>query len=176
MRKITTIIIATIFSVAGFAQTDIATARSQGIGASVTITGIITNGSELGDPNLRYIEDNTGGMALYSSSVSGFQRGDEVTVSGTLKDYNGLLEMDPVNSTSTTSTGNILSYQIVTPIQIGELTESELVQIDNVIFNNGGSIFTGNTQFDFIANGEPGKIYIKNGSLKNKNLKSYCCS
>ena len=61
MKKIITLItliIAALFSVVVFAQTDIATARSQGIGASVTITGIVTNGSALGDPNLRYIEDN----------------------------------------------------------------------------------------------------------------------
>ena len=155
------IIIATIFSVAGFAQTDIATARSQGIGANVTITGILTNGDELGV--IRYIEDNTGGMALYSNSLSSLQRGDEVTVSGPLKDYNGLLEMDPVNSNTTNTTGNTLSPQTVTPIQIGEATESELVQIDNAIFNNGGLVFTGNTAFDFMANGESGKIFLKTG-------------
>ena len=155
------VLIATIFSVAGFAQSDIASARALGIGANVTITGIVTNGSELGV--IRYIEDNTGGMALYSISLSSLQRGDEVTVSGPLKDYNGLLEMDPVNSNTTNTTSNILSPQIVTPIQIGEATESELVQIDNAIFNNGGSVFTGNTAFDFMANGESGKIFLKTG-------------
>ena len=134
------VLIATIFSVAGFAQSDIASARALGIGANVTITGVVTNGSELGV--IRYIEDNTGGMALYSTSLSSLQRGDEVTVSGPLKDYNGLLEMDPVNSNTTNTTGNTLSPQIVTPIEIGEVTESELIQIDNAIFNNGGSVFT----------------------------------
>ena len=47
MRKTTTLIIATLMSVVSFAQ-DIATARSQGVGATVTITGIVTNGDELG--------------------------------------------------------------------------------------------------------------------------------
>ena len=166
MKKRILLMSAVLLSIVGFAQTDIATARAQGIGATVTITGIVTNGDELGP--IRYIEDNTGGMALYSTSLSGLQRGDEVTVSGSLKDYNGLLEMDPVNSNTTITTGNILTPQILTPIQIGEATESQLVQINNVIFNNGGSIFTGNTAFDFIANGEPGKIFLKTGhSLVN---------
>ena len=168
MRKITTLIIVALLSLVGFAQ-DIATARLQGIGASVTVTGIVTNGSELGDPNLRYIEDNTGGMALYSSSASGLQRGDEVTVSGTLKDYYGLLEMDPVNSNTTNTTGNVLTPQILTPTQIGEGTESELVQINNVIFNSGGSIFTVGTH-DFSSNGETGKIYIRVGSPLENSL------
>ena len=37
---------------------DIFTARSQNLGSSVTITGIVTNGDELGP--IRYIEDGTG--------------------------------------------------------------------------------------------------------------------
>ena len=164
MKKTTTLIFATLLSVVGFAQ-DIATARAQGLGSSVTITGVVTNGSELGP--IRYIEDNTGGMALYSSSLSGLQRGDEVTVSGSLKDYNGLLEMDPISSNTVNSTGNTLTPQVYTPLQIGEASESQLVQINNVIFNSGGSLFTVGTH-DFTANGESGKIYIKTGhSLEN---------
>ena len=76
---------------------------------------------------------------------------------------NGLFEMQPVNSNSINSSGNSITPQLITPIQIGEATESELIQIDNLIFNNGGSIFTGNTSFDFTANGETGKIYLKTG-------------
>lgn len=165
MKKRVLLMSAILLSIVGFAQTDIATARAQGLGSSVTITGVVTNGSELGP--IRYIEDNTGGMALYSSSLSGLQRGDEVTVSGSLKDYNGLLEMDPISSNTVNSTGNTLTPQVYTPLQIGEATESQLVQINNVIFNSGGSLFTVGTH-DFTANGESGKIYIKTGhSLEN---------
>ena len=164
MKKRILLISIMLLSIVGFAQ-DIATARAQGLGSNVTITGVVTNGSELGP--IRYIEDNTGGMALYSTSLSGLQRGDEVTVSGVLKDYNGLLEMDPVNSNTTNSTGNALNPQVVTPIQIGEATESQLLQINNVVFNSGGSLFTVGTH-DFTANGESGKIYLKTGhSLEN---------
>ena len=119
MKKITTLIIATIFSVVGFAQTDIATARTQGVGATVTITGIVTNGDELGP--IRYIEDATAGIALYDpGALVGVVRGDEVTVSGILVDYNGLMEMTPVNSSITNNSGNSLTPQLITPIQIGE--------------------------------------------------------
>ena len=161
MKKTTTLIFATLLSIVGFAQ-DIATARAQGIGTTVTITGIVTNGDELGP--IRYIEDATAGMAIYDPGAMGaVVRGDEVTVTGVLVDYNGLLEMQPVNSNSINSSGNSIAPQLITPIQIGEATESELIQIDNLIFNNGGSVFTGNTSFDFTANGETGKIYLKTG-------------
>ena len=153
---------AILLSVVGFTQTDIATARSQGIGASVTITGIVTNGDELGP--IRYIEDATAGIALYDpATLVGVVRGDEVTVTGVLVDYNGLLEMTPVNSSITNTTGNSITPQLITPIQVGESTESELIQIDNVIFNSGGSSFTSGTH-DFTSNGETGKVYIKSGS------------
>jgi len=153
---------AVLLSIVGFTQTDIATARSQGIGATVTITGIVTNGDELG--LIRYLEDATAGLALYDpSTLVGVVRGDEVTVTGVLVDYNGLLEMTPVNSSITNTTGNSITPQLITPIQVGESTESELIQIDNVIFNSGGSSFTSGTH-DFTSNGETGRVYIKIGS------------
>ena len=132
MKKITTGILLIFVSFTTFSQ-DIATARSQGVGATVTITGTVTNGDELGP--IRYIEDATAGLALYDpTALSGTVRGDEITVTGVLVDYNGLMEMTPVNSSVTNSVGNSVPPQIITPIQIGEDTESELVQIDNVIF------------------------------------------
>ena len=157
-----------LLSIVGFAQTDIATARTQGVGATVTITGIVTNGDELGP--IRYIEDATAGLALYDpSTLVGVVRGDEVTVTGVLVDYNGLLEMTPVNSSITNNTGNLSTPQLVTPIQIGEATESELIQINNVIFNSGGSLFTAGTH-DFTSNAEIGKVYIRAGSPLENSL------
>lgn len=168
MRKITTLIIATIFSVAGFAQANIADARAQGVGSTVTITGVVTNGDELGP--IRYIEDVTAGLALYDPTVlSTVVRGDEITVTGILVDYNGLMEMTPVNTTTTNSTANSVSPQVITPIQIGEATESELVQINNVIFSSGGSLFTVGTH-DFTSNAEIGKVYIRAGSPLENSL------
>ena len=167
MKKTITLIIAIFISIVSFSQ-DIATARLQGIGATVTVTGIVTNGDELGP--IRYIEDATAGLALYDPTVlSGAVRGDEITVTGVLVDYNGLMEMTPVNSSVTNSVGNSVPPQIITPIQIGEDTESELVQIDNVIFNSGGSLFTIGTH-DFTSNGESGEIYIRSGSPLENSL------
>jgi len=165
MRKITTLIIAGLLSVAGFAQANIAAARAQGIGATVTITGVVTNGDELGP--IRYIEDATAGLAIYditqNTYLAGVVRGDSISITGDLVDWNGLMELNP-NAIATihSSNNNFPTPQIITPIQIGELTESELVQIDNVIFSSGGSIFTVGTH-DFTASGETGKVYIRAG-------------
>ena len=144
---------------------DILTARSQGIGANVTVTGIVTNGEELGP--IRYIEDSSAGLALYDMTtnnlLSNCVRGDSITVSGTLVDYNGLLELNPTAAALIHSSGNLLpTPQNITPNQVGESTESELIQIDNVVFNSGGSLFTVGTH-DFTSNTQSGIIYIRTG-------------
>ena len=168
MKKRILLMSAVLLSIVGFSQTDIATARTQGVGATVTVTGIVTNGDELGP--IRYIEDATAGVALYDpTTLVGVVRGDEVTVTGVLVDYNGLLEMTPVNSSITNSIGNLSTPQLVTPIQIGEATESELIQINNVIFNSGGSLFTAGSH-DFTSNAETGKVYIRAGSPLENSL------
>ncbi len=167
MKKIIILFGIILTSLVVFAQ-DIATARLQGIGATVTVTGVVTNGDELGP--IRYIQDSTAGLALYDPTpLSAVVRGEEITVTGVLVDYNGLMEMTPVNTLSVSPFSYTVSPQVVTPNQIGENTESELVQIDNVIFNGGGSTFTSGTH-DFISNGQLGRVYIRTGSPLENSL------
>jgi len=165
MKKILIFTYVTLISFTAFSQANIAAARLMGVGATVTATGFVTNGDELG--LIRYIEDATAGLAIYDVSSNNYLanvvRGDSITITGILVDYNGLLEMNPTSLAITHTSNSIIAPQIVTPLQIGEATESELIQIDNVLFNNGGSIFTVGTH-DFTSNGDPGKIYIKSGS------------
>ena len=76
-------------------------ARALGAGATVTVRAVGLNGPELG--NLRFVQDADAGLALYAlaSKVPGFaelQAGDSLQVTGILKNYNGLLEMDPVTA------------------------------------------------------------------------------
>jgi len=145
-----------------FAQNTILEARQMGEGAEVTVTGIVTNGSELGI--IRYFQDSTAGIAAYGSAVSSVNRGDEVTVSGTLKSYNQLLELDPITNITVNSTGNDLPDPIlITPAQMTETYEGMLVEIHNVVFNDAGLLFNGNNEYEFTANGEAGVIYVKNG-------------
>ena len=85
------------FSAEVQAQSSIAAARAQAINSTATVRGIVTNGSELGP--IRYIQDNVAGIAAYSpSQMANVVLGDSVEVTGTLKNYNGLLEIDPVTS------------------------------------------------------------------------------
>ena len=72
---------------------DIVTARTQGEGTTVTISGIVTNGNELGSP-IRYIEDATAALAIYDPDIMGsVNRGDSITVTGVLVDYLSLIHI-----------------------------------------------------------------------------------
>ncbi|RSK45070.1 phospholipase D-like domain-containing protein [Hymenobacter rigui] len=101
-------LLALLFSIVSWlpaqAQTaiTIAAARAQApaygtSGATVTLRGVVTNGTELGA--IRYIQDGTAGIGVYSATLTTNVRpGDSIQVTGTLKDYKGLLELDPVSS------------------------------------------------------------------------------
>lgn len=143
--------------------TSISSARAMPLNSTVTVKGIVTNGSELGV--IRYIEDGTAGIGVYSSTLNSVNRGDSITVTGTLMDFNNLLEISPVSSFTVNSTGNALpAPQVLTPSQLGENNEGELVQINNVVFANAGNSFAGNTTYNFTANSENGVIFVRNGS------------
>lgn len=163
MKKlfIITLLSLSIFS-SSFAQNTILEARGMPVGTVVTVKGIATNGSELGI--IRYFQDATAGIAAYGSMVSPVNRGDSITVTGTLKIYNQLLELDPLTSVVVNSTGNPLPAPIVlTPNQISEQYEGRLAKINFVEFNDAGQTFTGNNLYEFTASGQTGYIYVKNG-------------
>ncbi|MCK4745453.1 MAG: hypothetical protein KAT15_00380, partial [Bacteroidales bacterium] len=131
------------------------------MGETVTVTGIVTSGSELG--LIRYMQDATGGIAVYSSEMEGVNRGDSITVTGVLKEYNTLLEIDPVTSVEVTSSGNELPEAVVlTPNGLAEQYEGMLVRINNVDFDASGTFER--KSYTFTADGENGQIYINSSS------------
>jgi len=144
------------------AQNTILEARNMSLGTVVTVKGIVTNTAEFGA--IRYFQDNTAGIAAYGALLIAVQRGDSITVTGTLKNYNGLLELDPLTSVVVNSTGNPVPDPIVlTPAQIGETYEGRLVQINNASFTDAGGIFAGNKTYAITASGGSVNVYVKTG-------------
>ena len=126
----------------------------------VTVSGVVTNGDELGI--IRYFQDGTGGLAAYGPSVEDISRGDSITITGELKDFNGLLEIDPVNSFEIHGPAvNPIEPELVTWNQIGEETEGQLVQLENVTFLAGGDVFAGNNEYAFSSINGEGTIYVR---------------
>jgi len=137
----------TVFSLK--AQT-ISQVRNLGIGQTVTVTGVATNGSELG--NIRYIQDGTAGIACYGSIVSSVQRGDSITATGVLFDFSGLLELSPTSNVINHGPGVLPLAQIIPFSSGNESLEAQLVRFDNVTFVQSGSFATGNSTVQ-VSNG-----------------------
>ena len=125
----------------------IAEVRAQGTGDVLTV-GIVTSIS--GSSNkTAYIQDATAAIVVFGNFTAAV--GDEITVSGTLSDYNGLLEI--TNPTVTVvSSGNIVSPQLMTIDEINSSTnQGWYIRIENAIVTNiSGS---GNSQNTTIAQG-----------------------
>ncbi len=159
-----------VISVCLHAQMDIADARLQPEGTVVTVQGIATNGAELGI--IRYLQDDTGAIPAYPGSGSAgdfpndVERGDLVQVTGELKSFNGLLEIDPITSYNVISSNNMLPDPLVqTPDGVNEANEAKLLRVENVKFDDGGSIFSvGNYTFTENGGGESAEIYVRSGS------------
>lgn len=144
-------VVAVFFWLNAVSQQSIESARSK-VGQGITVSGIVSNGGELG--LIRYFQDETAGLSAYGSAGADLQRGDSVTISGILKDYRNLLEIDPISSVIVHSSNNpVLQPKVVTVDQIGEKYESQLVQINNVEFVNPSGTFEGDKNYS-LTDGE----------------------
>ena len=142
MNKVLSIIFFLSINIAINGQT-IADARNQAIGQTVTITGVATNGPELGP--IRYIQDGTAGLPAYGSNLSSIQRGDSVTATGVLFEFSGLLELSPTTSYSILGQGTLPEPLLIPITSANESLEGQLVQIDNVTFVQSGVFANGSS-------------------------------
>lgn len=161
IRAAFTILLMAAIVLPGSAQAEsIKSAKAKGPGATVTVSGVVINGDEIGV--IRYIQDPTGGLAIYDPDKMGdVKLGDSITVNGTLVDYNNLLEMQPVASVVVEKEGAQLPDPIIlTPAQLGEDYEGMLVGVESAFFDKAGESFVSKTNYDFTSAGEEGVIRI----------------
>lgn len=170
MIKNLTLALALLLGITVTAQTDILDARTNFvINEEVTVTGIVTNDGSLG--SIRYIQDGTAGIAIYPGTNWGAftepMPGDEISVTGILTEFNGLLEVGPsLSEVVINSSGNPLPNPIILAAsEINETYEGMLIQVDNVFFAQGGNAIAGNNTYSFTANSESGVIYVRTGNV-----------
>lgn len=164
--KISLALVAAFLSAPLVAQDNILDVRQNyNIGQIVTVTGVVTSDDNLG--SVRYLQDTTAGIALYpgqdwSSWEATPQIGDSLSVTGEITEYNGLLEVGPnLTEVSFFGQGDLPEPLEITPAQMGENLEGQLVRINGVTFPLAGTFITGNNTYDFTASGEFGVIYVR---------------
>ncbi len=104
----------------------------------VTVRGIVTVAQQFGGP--AYVQDASGGLAVFDLSFeSAVSIGDEVTMTGTVTQYNGLTELASVTLHKILGHGNDINPVVVTVAQIAkdgingvEDYEGMLVQLNRV--------------------------------------------
>ncbi|UOQ71255.1 phospholipase D-like domain-containing protein [Hymenobacter cellulosilyticus] len=140
----------------------IASARAKGVGAAVAVRGTVSNGSELGA--IRYLQDKEAGVAAYATTTAftSLGVGDSIEVRGTLKNFNGILEIDPVTSVTVLGRNRPLTVaevDVATASSVyAEVYESRLVRVNgntSVTAANGAAVtvFAGNT--NYLLNAQP---------------------
>lgn len=158
---LTSILLSCIYTID--AQTTIAAAKALSPGSTITVSGYVTNGSELGSV-IRYLQDGTGGIAAYGSDVSILVPGDSIVISGTLKDYNGLLEIDPIESVTVISSGHELpAAAVLTPNQYSDTHEGMIIKTLKAKFSVEGK-FNSGQNYEFTASTETGQVRITDAS------------
>lgn len=137
------------------------------LGRLVTIRGIVTVAEQFGSPS--YVQDNTAGISIFGSSFSNsVQVGDEVLVSGTITQFNGLNQLEFPILHEIISSGNQVDPLLSTPINISsdgsagiENYEGQLIRLNNVLVTelNGSPVaswayknylLTGNSSSDTV--------------------------
>jgi phosphatidylserine/phosphatidylglycerophosphate/cardiolipin synthase-like enzyme len=104
----------------------------------VTVRGIVTVAKEFGGP--AYIQDASGGLAVFDLPFENAVKiGDEVTITGTITQFNGLTELASVTLHKIHSSGNDVIPLVVTCAQVArdgtngtEAYEGMLVQLNRV--------------------------------------------
>ncbi len=138
MKKILLLLVLAIACTTTFAQvTDISEARIMPDGTTVTVEGIITNGDELGV--IRYIQDATGGIGIYSPDFADdLVPGSLVRITGDLGPYNGLAEIVDLTDVEVVdaSAGIPTPQSLTASIGFSEAYEGMLVAFAGVNFTS----------------------------------------
>ncbi|MCA1752548.1 MAG: phospholipase D-like domain-containing protein, partial [Flavobacteriales bacterium] len=157
-------IVLTVQAVSAQDVIDIAEARTMAEGEIVTVTGTVTNGEELGP--IRYFQDATGAFAAYSNDFTGaVARHDSITLTGEISFFNGLMQVSPVSDFTNHGPAVVQIEPVtVTLGEVGDDTEALLIRVENCVFADGGSTFTGNSTYSISSGAAEGIAYTRNGN------------
>ncbi|WP_336822414.1 lamin tail domain-containing protein [Sporosarcina sp. USHLN248] len=106
-------------------------ARNMELGATVTVKGIVAANLK----NTISVQDATGGIAVRPTSLA-IAVGDEVTLTGKLADYRGLLQLEQAKVVENAGNVGNPTSKTVTGAELGEAIESQLVTIHNVVLSD----------------------------------------
>lgn len=134
------------------ARTNITTVRTRSNGTNVFTGGRVTVATEFG-PNQIFIQDNTGGISVYSSSANigvdySLQLGDSVEVFGYRSSFSGLDQITILSMSKISTPPYNPPALVITQADMAA-HEGELVTIQNISFPGTGGNYAANTNYPF---------------------------
>jgi len=153
----------------------IGVARAAGPSWIGTIEGNVTLLPGLLGPKSFSIQDSTGGMYVFPASTATLPPmalGDVVRVKGTIKNYNTLLEIDPVASVTWISSGTVPDPLPVATNAVGP-TQGKLIVLQGTINFTTTPPAPGAANFSFTINDGSGPVTVYVYSLTGIDMRSY---
>ncbi len=138
---------------------DIATARTRPVGELVTIEGILTVADQLNGP--AFIQDATGGIAVFDSQVHGgtYPIGQRLRFTAERVDFNNQIQLSSVTALTDLGAATPVVPQVITLDQM-EANRGKLVTISNVAFPQAGDLLFGNSNYTVTNGGNSGDVRI----------------
>ncbi|WP_159033376.1 CehA/McbA family metallohydrolase [Ethanoligenens harbinense] len=147
--------------------TAISAARGMANGAAATVSGVVTR---VVNSSTMYVQDSTGGICVFGGSFTAadYPSGTPVTVSGTVNNYQGVMELTNSSSTAkdltVTKTGGSLAPITPAVVALSDFSsnpskyEGQLIQIQNATLKVSGS------SYSLTSGSTSVPLYSKNGS------------
>ncbi|MFA9458141.1 5'-nucleotidase C-terminal domain-containing protein [Halalkalibacter sp. AB-rgal2] len=110
--------------------TSIADARNMEHGEEVTIGGVVTTTPGAWGGSGFYLQDTTGGTYVFGSNE--VSQGDDVIITGETGEFNGEFQISQLSSVTVLGDGELPTPSIVTPSEIGDSIQGQLVTLESV--------------------------------------------
>ena len=141
-------------------------------GELVQVDATVTTGTGFWGGKAFYIQDETAGMYVYTSSAA-VAPGDIVRLTGTVSEYGGELQLQPNTIEILTSYNPLPELQTVTPTGVNEDTQGERVELRNVKITGLKSVNDFGT-FEFSAVAENGEaVTIRNDNRNGLSFEQF---
>ena len=137
----------------------IAIARTRPVNEVVTIEGVLTAADQFGGP--AFIQDATGGIAVFDSQIHGgtYPIGQLLRITAKRADYQNQIQLSNVSAITDLGAGTPVVPQVITLDQLGA-HRGELVTISNATFPNGGDLLFGNSNYTVTNGANSGNVRI----------------
>lgn len=148
------------FTIASYTQVaDLSALRAGTEGEYYELTGEVVLTYAHSNRNQKYIQDRTAGILIDDSPgtiTTNYNTYDGITgIRGLLGSFRGVLQFVPqVDPGAPSSTGNTIVPEVVTLADYeanSENYESELIEIQNVTFTDGGGTFAASTNYEITS-------------------------